>query len=188
MRQVAIILALCSALTGCMKAQHSTSKALDDVEEGTSTTWGKVREALDLSSPAKAKARHPQPRYCYKTYEDILCYSKPQPDQESRLVAYQAGNVVGYTMEPPPEPRSVIAKKVLLPQKMPKATSAPVQTAAPAASSDAPVPAPTATPAPLAATQPPAGQSTKTDQKKLKEIIFDPSELEPKKLVPDKAE
>lgn len=176
MRSVFLMACLCLPLAGCMKAQQSTSKAMDGIEQETSSSWHKMRQALDLEKPKPVPSRKAQTRYCYRTYEDIVCYHKPVPGQEERLVAFQQGNSVGYTLEPAAEPTET-RKHSAKSKPKPK----PAEAAAPAkASADALPNAPMPN-APVPATK-------AADTKHLKEITFDPSELEPRKLVPDKVE
>lgn len=239
-------LSIVLALSGCMKLQDSSSRALDDVGSETANTWNKLRETLDLSKP-KPKARSmAQPRYCYRAFEDVICYRRPIAGQESRLLAYQDGGSVGYTFaerEPDdnqmkrhrptehkvehPVSDSTDKKQVILatptptqaPAVAPGASATPTLPPAPVANQPAAsqspasqaaptTPAPTAQPAaaqpaatqaptvqPTAATTPAAaakpapgtpGETKKASEKKLKEIIFDPDEMNPKVLVPDK--
>lgn len=197
-------------LVGCSKAHDNSTKALDTVEQETSSTWQKLREALDLSSKSTSQpTRHmPQQRYCYRAYNDILCYGHPVAGQEERLVAYQEAARTGYTIEPPPAPKAKPEKKdtqkkkdTVVEDKPPikqanadaadkkQAEVKPSEAKQEAQKNDAAKPD-SAKPVtdPVAsgdATKKPSG---KAEEKHLKEIIFDPKELEPKKLVPDKVE
>jgi hypothetical protein len=148
------VMAACVALAACTSAQEPASQALDTVGNETGASYNKMRGYLDLGprpKPVQSKDVV-QPRYCYHTYEDIICYSQPLPGEEYRLVAFQsASGKTGYTL--PPAPTNVVMPPL-------------------------PPPKPTTIGPP-----PPAKPN---DDKQLKEIIFDPSELEPKELVPDK--
>lgn len=86
-------------------------------------------------------------------------------------------------LETAPAPVAAPAPTATMPDIKPEPTPAPAPVATPA-----PTPAPASAPAPTPAPTPAAGQTSgKPDEsKKLKEITFDPSELEPKKLVPDR--
>ncbi len=145
---------LCGA---CTKVQDTTSSALDTVGNETSASWNELRDIMDVPSKSKKPPPKdiPQQRYCYHTYEDIICYSKPLPGEEFRMVGYQEpSGKTGYTMNLRNLPSNF---------GPPKAEPPVPQTSPPAA----------ATPA-------------DPDKKQLKEVIFDPAELEPKTLVPDK--
>jgi hypothetical protein len=105
----------------------------------------------------KKKAVKSQPAYCYRSYQDVTCYAEPMPGEEDRLVAYQGSRgQTGYVLAEPARNQS----------------TAPV--------SLPPLKAITVAPPPkIAAAPDPA-------KKPLKEIIFDPAELQPKDLVPQK--
>jgi hypothetical protein len=144
----------CVALAACTKAQDTTSQALDTAGTETSASYNKIRDYLDVGhkeKPPEAKTAV-QPRYCYHTYEDIICYAQPLPGEEYRLVGFQSSSgKTGYTLPPMPD-------NVTMPPLPPLKSVAVVGPPPP----------------------------VKSDDKQLKEIIFDPSELEPKELVPDK--
>ncbi len=178
MRISVLTVSFCFMLSACTKVQDSTNTALNDVEKETASTWTKARNILDLNKPVVAKkAPSVPPRYCYRSMQDVICYNKPLVGQEERLLAYQDKNSVGYVIDPPKEP---VAKKEVEKPVGESKKAVPDVTAEKA-------PAPAATPA---ATEKPKDSSNnglpkKDDIKNLKEIIFDPAELEPKKLVPD---
>ncbi len=139
-------------LTACPAAQDSADTALDDVGEGTSNSYNKIREVTGLSHKQEPKPT-PQPRYCYKTFEDVVCYGAPVAGQDIRLVGYQdATGKTGYVL---PDNQNSASVAALPPLK------------------------------PVAVPMPPkvAGDST-VPKKQLKEVIFDPAELQPKQLVP----
>jgi hypothetical protein len=213
MNTKAALLSLFLLLPGCTKVQNSSKQALDDVEVNTTSTWQKIREALDLSSrpPVKEK-RHVQPRYCYKAFNDVICHSQPVPGAEERLVAYQNNSGTGYTIGPAAanmakksvgkthkaskavHPVGTIAKNESKPftaEQLPKPVmNTPVYGPVPPSTTAAEPAAPVA-PAPVAVAptvSPKEAQKPVADTKKLKEITFDPSELEPKKLVPDRVQ
>lgn len=231
MRISVFSLGFCLLISGCMKVQDTSTRALDKVETETSSSWYKIREFLDLPAkpPAKPKSRV-QPRYCYKAMQNVICYPAPVAGQEERLVAYQNSAGTGYTLAPhaeqvhAPATKKKGAKAAKVAEKAPEAATAaaasvaPVPTAAPAPTpaptvigpaptatlpevkpEPTPVPVPAVTPTPTAAPTPaPAPAPTPApaageqssgkpeESRKLKEITFDPSELEPKKLVPDR--
>lgn len=154
-KQIAALL-VCMLLMACAGATDTASGALDTAGNETSSSYTKMREMMGLQAK---KAPRPvdsiQPRYCYKTYEDIVCYGKPVPGYEERLVAYQNKHGgTGYTLDPMP----------VTDDNPPLPTLKAV---------DVPTPTPAASDA---------------EKSQLKEIIFDPAELEPKELVPDKQE
>lgn len=153
-----LCIAACIALAACSNdVKQTTSGALDTAGAETGASYNKLREYLGVGHQAKpAEARNgEQARYCYHTYQDIICYAQPLPGEEYRLVAYQsAAGKTGYTLPPPPA-------GMTLP----------------------PLPPP---PSSVAVASPPAVKGDSDDKKQLKEIIFDPSELQPKELVPDK--
>lgn len=201
MRALAPFIGLCLLASACTKVQGTSKDALDKVETETATSWQKIREFLDLSSkpPVKEKSRV-QPRYCYQAYHDVICYSKPLPGQENRLLAYQNTSGTGYTIAPPgaAKPKSLVksSPKGSEAAAMPHAEGAkPAEiidsfgTVPPKAVKPADVYGPmpeapaAAAPKPLPATVP--GKEVAAPRK-LKEITFDPSELEPKNLVPER--
>jgi hypothetical protein len=149
------IAAFCLTLAACTKAQDTSTQALDTVGNETSASYNKMRDALDLNDKPKPRPKKiAQPRYCYKTYEDIICYARPLPGEEYRLVGYQSSTgKAGYTLPP----------------------TAPAQD-----------PSESVSPSSMPITPMPTTPGKEKDDSQLKEIIFDPSELEPKELVPDK--
>jgi hypothetical protein len=146
----------CLALTACAGAKDSTSQDLDAVGNETSASYNKVRDDMGLGHKEKVVVtKEVQPRYCYKTYQDIICYSKPLPGEEYRLTGFQtASGKTGYVLPEKPVPGGND-------DELP-----PLKTVSVGA--------------------PPAVKGEGKDDSQLKEIIFDPSELEPKELVPDK--
>lgn len=157
-RKLVIALAACAALAACNKAQESTREDLDVVGNETSTSYNKLRDYLDLGHKDKPvpKSKPVDQRYCYHTYEDIICYPTPIAGEEYRLVGFQtAAGKTGYVL-PPATPTPGGEKLAELPPLKSVTVGSP--------------------PAVLAT--PPKPQ--------LKEIIFDPAELQPKELVPDK--
>ena len=143
---------LCLALSACDNTRDTATGALDMAGNETSASYDKVRDLLGL------KKKPPQPptvqaRYCYRTQQDIICYGKPIPGFEERLVAYQTTNGgTGYTIEPTPVMND---SGELSPLKSVSVKSPPM---------------------------------VKADTSPLKEVIFDPADLEPKELVPEKQE
>lgn len=207
-------LGVCVLLSGCMKAQDNSVRVLDSVEKETATSWQKMRDYLDLSGKPPEKHRRPslQPRYCYKTYEDVVCYASPIPGQEERLLAFQAAGKVGYVVEPPrvheeqkkkettkSAAQVPVKAEAAAPSPTPEPTPAPTSAPAPQAAESAPAQAQAqaaASPAPTPpagdkkdAAKPEAGKAENAGAiktKHLKEITFDPAELAPKALVPGK--
>ncbi len=153
-RSLSLALLLLAA-TACTKAQDTTTQALDTVGNETSASYNKIRDDLDLGSKPKPKPQpKAQPRYCYHTYEDVICYSKPLPGEEYRLTGFQTSTgKSGYTMDPEVIPGDDLD----------------------------------AEPPPLkSVTVPPPPAVKGTGDTQLKEVIFDPAELQPRELVPDK--
>ncbi len=149
------LMIICLIFTGCTKMQDSASQDLDAAGTETSASYNKIRDYLDVGHKAKPKEQvKAVPRYCYHTYEDIICYSKPLPGEEYRLVGFQtSAGKTGYVMTPPP-PTDTSNADDLPPLK--------------------------------SVTVGPPPQVKTAEKPHLKEIIFDPAELEPKELVPDK--
>lgn len=149
-------------LAACSQVQDSTTHALDTVGNETGSTWNKMRDMLDLGHPPAPKPTKAQPRYCYKTYNDIICYSEPlAASQDYRLVAYQdssghTGYVASHEILPSGQPPKTLPKLEMVTVPVPPKIKG------------------TTSPSPAA------------QRKDLKEIIFDPAELEPKPLVPEK--
>lgn len=152
-----LMLLLCVAVTACAGAQDSSVRVLDNVEDNASADWSKLRGYAGVDKkPPPPRKETAQPRYCYHLYQDIVCYGKPVPGQENRLVAYQDSSAhTGYVMEETASPKAVL-------KPLPSVT-------VPTPPKIAAVPAP-------------------KPEKVLKEIIFDPSELQPKDLVPQKTQ
>jgi len=148
----------CLLLATCTKIQNTATQELDTAGDEASASYNKVRNILDVPrKPPKPPADRAQPRYCYKTYEDVICYARPIPGEEERLVGYQTSSgKTGYTMSPPRVKQDKSTDDTTLGKSV--------------AISPLPVPK----------------DDKAKDDKQLKEIIFDPSELEPKELVPDK--
>lgn len=189
MRTLALTLSFCLLLCGCMKAQDTSTTALDGMEKETSSTWHKLRETLDLGSKPVKHSQPAQARYCYRTFEDVVCYSKPLVGQESRLLAYQDKGAVGYVIEPPPAPLKLRKPAAPTPVvEKPKEADTIAKTPDDKAAADKAFDKPADKPSIAKPAEKPAEKTAekKDDMKHLKEIIFDPSELEPKKLVPDK--
>ncbi len=154
-----LICILLVGLAACSK--QSASDALDTVGDDTSSGWNKMRDAVGLGHTSKTKPEdRVQPRYCYKTMQDVLCYPTPIAGQEYRLTGYQQANGrTGYVLPASPAlpPTSTLSGSTGTPQKS------------------------TRTPPSVTDSGGPGGNKTQ-----LKEVIFDPAELEPKELVPDK--
>jgi len=145
----------CLPLAACADVKDTASQGLDTVGTETSASVNKMRNYLGIGhAPKPVAVKDAQSRYCYKTYQDIICYSRPLPGEEYRLVGFQtAAGKTGY---------------VLSPAMMPEGEG------------DALPPLKSVT------VIPPPPIKGDDGGKQLKEIIFDPSELQPKELVPDK--
>lgn len=156
MKRLSLVLTATLGMTACGTSMNEVpTRAADEVTGGVSTTWHKLREytATDGKKPATPLPTS-QARYCYKSLQDIICYHKPIPGQEDRLVAWQGlHGETGYIIEPGDD-----------------RSSAPVSL--PPLKSETVAPAPT----------------VKGGTSGPKEIIFDPAELMPKELVPQKSE
>lgn len=145
---------LALVMTGTMLA--ACVDTLDMVGNETSASANKLRDIAGLGRK-QAPSSSPQSRYCYKTFEDVICYPKPlASSQDYRMVGYQTSEgKVGYILSDSDVTNAEEAKEraQLLPLKAVTVNSPP---------------------------------NVKADDKQLKEIIFDPAELEPKQLVPEK--
>jgi len=157
MNKIVFALLLLS-LTSCDSVHDGTVRSLNGVEDNTDTAWSKTREYLWLDDKNKVKKAPEvsQPRYCYRTYQDIICYGEPLVGAENRLVAYQDAHAhAGYVLAPASQKEDTASKAVLKPIKS-------VNVGSP----------------------PPVAGDTGAAKKQLKEIIFEPSELNPRELVP----
>lgn len=75
-------------------ANHAENFAVS-AKDGAYSVADRVASWME---PEKKKPPQPIPAsYCYRTYQDILCYRRPMPGWEFRLVSYQP-----LTAEPPP--------------------------------------------------------------------------------------
>ena len=148
---------LCITLAACQQTQDTATNAYGTVGDQTGKSYDKIGEIIGLKKPPPPKTQPAETRYCYKTYNDIICYNRPLPGEEYRLVGYQQANgKTGYVMEPN-HVTDVISTGTVKP--LPSVTVGP---------------------------PPPVKGTTDSGDKQLKEVIFDPAELEPKELVPDK--
>jgi predicted DNA-binding antitoxin AbrB/MazE fold protein len=192
------IILFCFLLTACADAQKNLVRGLNIAEDNIAVTWNKAREYAGV---AKAKPKtndnlSSQPRYCYKIYQDSVCYARPIEGREDQMIAYQDSNSnTGYvatnaeeTLEnnyssssstkiTTKEPFKLQQKGVLKPLKSVDVTTPPkiaeVKTSEVSTEKS---------------TKKQDFYSKKNDDKKLKEIRFDASELNPKELVPKKAQ
>lgn len=158
---VSLLLAACSG-----QASNDVDHGLDAVEDNAAATWTKARNISGFPQrQPKPKPPVTQARYCYKALEDILCYGEPLPGAADRLVAYQgSAGQTGYVL---------VERKH---HKNKEDSSGEIQLIPEVPNTSAPL-------APAAEPQPATG-----NPKKLKEIFFDPEELQPKELVPQKSE
>lgn len=157
-RKILLISIISLQISGC-SASDTTKRALNTIEDNTSVTWNKARDLTGLGRKKPQQKITSQARYCYKSYEDITCYGQPIPGNENRLVAYQ-GNTgqTGYIL---PGSGRETGSVILPPLK-----SVNVGTPPKIADSD----------------------TVTKNKKQLKEIIFDPAELQPRELVPRKSQ
>lgn len=158
MKTLLALLATAFILNGCGTSMNEApTRAADEVGSSVNTTWNKFRE-ITATDHKKAKPQeYTQARYCYKSFEDITCYRKPIPGQESRLTAWQGlHGETGYVVEPPEQDDNRSKAPISLP--------------------------------PLKSVEVAPPTPIKGSEKSLKEIIFDPAELMPKELVPQKTE
>ena len=172
-------------------------RGFNTVEDNTSNSWSKIREYAGASrKQAKVEEAHAQPRYCYHVYQDTVCYSEPVATLESKLIAYQDSSAhTGYVIPAPAEivkPATVQgkisldspAKPVIKPLQKVNVATPPAIAETPKEAAVAPK---TETKAKDMPTQEESAVKKKAD-KQLKEIIFDPSELQPRDLVPQKTQ
>jgi hypothetical protein len=68
------ILACCLLLTACG----------DDLRAGMHRLSNEIQNKHDPDNRLQAATR-----YCYRAASDTLCYTRPQPDMEDRLIGYQ---------------------------------------------------------------------------------------------------
>jgi len=83
------------ALTACTAPQTALNEA-NDMKANIYQTSGEVKDWF-LTPPPKNERVPVASTYCYKVFQDILCYRQPMPGYEDRLIAYQGTNA-----EPPP--------------------------------------------------------------------------------------
>jgi hypothetical protein len=155
------LLSVCILLNACSK--DTSSQTLDTIGNETSASYNKMRDMAGVSHVKPENKNKPaQNRFCYNTFNDIICYPKPIAGADYRLKGFQdSSGATGYVL-PDNYNTPLIPLKSVDVGDAPKVlgTSSLVPAAKPASSQD----------------------------KKLKEIIFDPKELEPKDLVPAKIE
>jgi len=150
-----ITIAALILLSACADMRNNSVHTLDIVEDKTADSWTKIRGYMGLSK--KKPLVKSDPRYCYRTYNDIMCYDTPLQGEESRLVAYQGeGGKTGYVITGNEQYYS----HNLAPLQSVNVGAAPK----------------------ILGSASPSKVKTK-DNRKLKELIFDPSELQPKGLV-----
>ena len=151
---------ICLMLSACAQMQGTPTRTANVIEDNTSATWNEARELLGVKKKVAVKPEKTEQRYCYKSYEDITCYEVPLAGEDSRLVAYQGSSgQTGYLIH------TNIASSAN--NNAPLKPLDQVNVATP--------------PKVLAAKDP-------NKDKKLKEIIFDPAELQPKDLVTKKTD
>ncbi|HEU5048313.1 MAG TPA: hypothetical protein VFT64_10790 [Rickettsiales bacterium] len=151
-----LLLAACSG-----QAANDVDHGLDAVEDNTAATWNKARSIAGFPErQPKPKTSNAQARYCYRALEDIICYGKPIPGQEDRLIAYQGSHgQTGYILPEHHTDENGIELPVLESSKVAVPPAVAGTEAAPAA-----------------------------NRPKLKEIFYNPDELQPRELVPQKSE
>jgi hypothetical protein len=79
-------------------AERHSMRVLNNVRDQTKKTAMKMREWWLTPLPVEYPKPVP-PSYCYKVWQDIVCYRDPMPGRTHELVAYQ-GNTVDAV--PPP--------------------------------------------------------------------------------------
>jgi hypothetical protein len=175
------VLGVSLVLLGC--SHDDTNSTLDTMGNETSASWHELRKITGFESDNKTKVVHAQPRYCYKTMQDVICYPTPIPGQEERLTGYQTEKgTTGYILPAhrheadmePGVPVTVSKLPVTNVPNLPKIAGGPATAASTTTSTTTTT---TTTTAPVAGPLP---------KPRLKEVIFDPAELQPKTLVPDK--
>ena len=91
----------CVALAACQQTQDTASNAYSTVGDETGKSYNKIGELVGLKKPKPPNAPTPQTRYCYHTYNDIICYPHPLPGEEDRMAGYQESNgKIGYLLQP----------------------------------------------------------------------------------------
>lgn len=202
MKSIGYVLVIILALSGCAREQESARGTLDIAENNTKNSWAKFRDMLGLASVNKNTQTKISPRYCYTTYGDVICYAQPLTGEEERLTGFQqASGHTGYSMAEhiseevkkpdvkPPAPAKT-EKKPVKTKKKTKKSKAKGKSKKPVANSKDAKPSSSGAVNPAAnaaiSASPKEMQGPQREEKKLKEVIFDPSELEPKQLVPTK--
>ncbi len=77
-------------------AERHVTRVADNVRDQTKKTAMKLREWWLVPLPSQEPAPVP-PSYCYKVFQDIMCYRDVLPGMSHRLVGYQGDNTA-----PPP--------------------------------------------------------------------------------------
>ncbi|MEI7669036.1 MAG: hypothetical protein WCJ33_03035 [Pseudomonadota bacterium] len=195
--KIIIFCLLITLLNSCSGMHNGTIRSLNGVEENTKITWEKTREYLGVSDKKPKKPEKTQERYCYHTYQDIVCYKEQIAGAESRLLAYQGTEgETGYVFsEKENSKQDVISKdnkKEVSAEKKPVKALKPLKSVnvstPPKIADDKEKQSPPNKIVIKKAELTTNSETKKKDEKKLKEIVFDPSELQPKELVPKKIE
>jgi hypothetical protein len=205
MKNIFFLIFLPLLLAACDSVKDTPGRVLDNVEANTSATWNKAREYLGVGHKLNTPKDNTQPRYCYRAFEDITCYSQPIATDANRLVAYQTkSGQTGYVIHKPAPAKAEAApadKKKTADKKKPAPTAK--KPAAKKTKKDTKKDSKEGATGINTADQKDAKDSAdaakadtqkdtvdapaqKKEEKQLKEIIFDPAELQPKELVPAK--
>lgn len=86
----ALLILLCLNLGACTATEQNFAKAMKlfkDNQKRSNDALVRFFGPAELDGTDKFKAPSPEPRFCYKTSSDILCYREPQEGEENRLVS-----------------------------------------------------------------------------------------------------
>jgi predicted DNA-binding antitoxin AbrB/MazE fold protein len=188
--KIQFVILFCFILTSCSDARKNSVRTLNIAEDNISVTWNKAREYIGVAKP-KLKTNEDlstQPRYCYKIYQDSICYARPIEGREHQLIAYQDSNAnTGYVVSNEEEvtKEMVISSSSAIKEPFKQQQKGVLK---PLKSVEVTTPPKIAESSTEKTTKKQDFYSKQKDEKKLKEIRFDASELNPKQLVPKKAE
>lgn len=91
-------------LTACTELVQGGKQMNENIKYNAYEFKETVKELVTYHPPAKPVPKPLPPSYCYKVYQDIMCYREPIPGAERRLVGWQGDNVVEGVAVTPPEP------------------------------------------------------------------------------------
>jgi hypothetical protein len=90
LKYITIFMAI-GLLSACQNIYDGTRGAGRGIGENYVKTSNRIGEWFKVDD-RRDDAPYPQnPRYCYRTASDVLCYNQPLQGQEERLVGWQGG-------------------------------------------------------------------------------------------------